>query len=43
MSLHIAIIGAGLAGVSAAGLLTDRGHRVTLPEKSRGCGGRCAT
>ena len=43
MSLHIAIIGAGMAGVSAGRLLADRGHRVTLLEKSHGCGGRCAT
>jgi renalase len=43
MSLRIAIIGAGMAGVSAGRLLADRGHRVTLLEKSRGCGGRCAT
>jgi predicted NAD/FAD-dependent oxidoreductase len=43
MSLRIAIIGAGMAGVSAGRLLADCGHRVTLLEKSRGCGGRCAT
>ncbi len=43
MSLRIAIIGAGMAGVSAGRLLADRGDRVTLLEKSRGCGGRCAT
>jgi renalase len=43
MSLRIAIIGAGMAGVSAGRLLADRGHDVTLLEKSRGCGGRCAT
>ncbi len=43
MSLRIAIIGAGMAGISASRLLADRGHRVTLLEKSRGCGGRCAT
>ncbi|MBN2507831.1 MAG: FAD-dependent oxidoreductase [Verrucomicrobia bacterium] len=43
MSLRIAITGAGMAGVSAGRLLPDCGHRVTLLEKSRGCGGRCAT
>ncbi len=43
MSLRIAMIGDGLAGVSAGRLLADRGHDVTLLEKSRGCGGRCAT
>lgn len=32
-----------MAGVSAGRLLADRGHRVTLLEKARGCGGRCAT
>ena len=43
MNLRIAIIGAGLAGVSAGRLIADRGHEVRLLEKSRGCGGRCAT
>jgi predicted NAD/FAD-dependent oxidoreductase len=37
---HIAIIGAGMAGVVAARTLTQAGHRVTLLEKSRGFGGR---
>lgn len=43
MSLEIAIIGAGMAGVSAAHALKARGCTVTLFEKSRGFGGRCAT
>jgi len=43
MSLRIAIIGAGMAGVSAGRPLADQGHEVTLLEKSRGSGGRCAT
>jgi hypothetical protein len=43
MSLRIAIIGAGMAGVSAGRLLADLGHCVTLLEKSRGCGGRFAS
>ena len=43
MSLNIAIIGAGMAGVSAANALIARGCNVTLFEKSRGFGGRCAT
>jgi hypothetical protein len=41
--MRIAIIGAGMAGVSAGRLLADCGHEVTLLEKSRGYGGRCAT
>ncbi len=32
MSLRIAIIGAGLAGVGAGRLLADHGHRVSLLE-----------
>lgn len=43
MNLNIAIIGAGVAGVSAANALIARGCTVTLFEKSRGFGGRCAT
>ncbi len=43
MSRKIAIIGAGMAGVSAANALLARGCTVTLFEKSRGFGGRCAT
>lgn len=41
--LRIAIIGAGLSGLSAARTLADQRHRVTVFEKSRGCGGRAAT
>jgi len=40
---QIAIIGAGLSGISAAQTLTARGAAVTIFEKSRGYGGRCAT
>jgi len=40
---RIAIIGAGLAGVAAARELTRRGASVTMFEKSRGLGGRCAS
>lgn len=39
----IAIIGAGLAGVGCATALTEAGVDVTVFEKSRGLGGRCAT
>ncbi len=43
MSLNIAIIGAGMAGVAAAKALLTRRHTVTIFEKSRGFGGRCAS
>jgi len=40
---HIAIVGAGMAGVVCARTLQRAGHFVTLFEKSRGLGGRMAT
>ena len=40
---HIAIIGAGMAGITAARTLVQAGHRVHVFEKSRGFGGRMAT
>lgn len=40
---HIAIIGAGMAGVTCARTLVQAGHTVTLFEKSVGLGGRMAT
>ena len=40
---RIAVVGAGMAGLAAARSLTARGHEVTVFEKSRGFGGRCAT
>lgn len=42
-SLRIAVIGAGLAGVSAATALCQADHQVFLFDKSRGCGGRLST
>ena len=40
---RIAIVGAGMAGLSALGALTKQGHVVTLFDKSRGSGGRMAS
>ncbi|MBB5516761.1 hypothetical protein FHS89_002803 [Rubricella aquisinus] len=41
--MEIAIIGAGVAGLSAARILDAEGHSVTVFDKSGGLGGRCAT
>ena len=41
--LHVAVVGAGMAGVVCARTLVQAGHRVTLLEKSRGLGGRMST
>lgn len=43
MKLNIAIVGAGMAGITAARTLKQAGHAVTVFEKSRGAGGRMAT
>ena len=43
MALPIAIIGAGLAGISAARALMAQGHAATIFDKGRGPGGRLAT
>lgn len=43
MREHIAIIGAGLSGLSCARVLADAGAHVTLFEKARGVGGRMST
>ncbi len=40
---HIAIVGAGLAGLSCAQALSGAGHRVDVFEKSRGPSGRMST
>ncbi|MEQ8765220.1 MAG: FAD-dependent oxidoreductase [Planctomycetota bacterium] len=39
----IAVLGAGVAGLTCARILTDQGLRVTVFDKSRGTGGRMAT
>ena len=40
---HIAVVGAGIAGIACARTLMQAGHRVTVFEKSSGAGGRMAT
>ena len=40
---HIAVVGAGIAGITCARTLAQAGHRVTVFEKSKGAGGRMAT
>jgi len=40
---HVAIVGAGIAGITCARTLVQAGHRVTVFEKGRGAGGRMAT
>lgn len=37
------IIGAGMAGLSAAKILTQKGHDITVLDKGRGVGGRMST
>lgn len=41
--MHVAIIGAGLAGLTAARQCQAQGHQVTVYEKSRGVSGRMCT
>lgn len=42
-SLNIAVIGAGMAGISAGRALREAGHQITLFDKSRGSGGRMSS
>lgn len=41
--MHVAIVGAGIAGLSAGTALVAAGHEVALFDKGRGAGGRMAT
>jgi predicted NAD/FAD-dependent oxidoreductase len=41
--VDVAVVGAGVAGLTAAAALRDHGLRVRVLEKSRGLGGRAAT
>lgn len=41
--MKIIILGAGMTGLSAARILTQNGHEVTLLDKGRGVGGRMST
>jgi len=41
--LEVAVVGAGLSGLTAAQTLHDHGHRVAVFEKARGPGGRMST
>ncbi|WP_373185394.1 NAD(P)/FAD-dependent oxidoreductase [Halopseudomonas sp.] len=42
-TFDIAIIGAGMAGLSAARALTEAGHKTVIFDKSRGSGGRMSS
>jgi photolyase PhrII len=41
--LEVAVVGAGVSGLSCARVLADHGHRVRVFDKSRGPGGRMST
>lgn len=40
---RVIVVGAGMAGLSAARTLSDQGHQVVVVEKARGPGGRMST
>jgi len=42
-SMSVAVVGAGLAGLTAARILDDQGHEVVVVDKGRGAGGRMST
>ena len=43
LRLRVAVVGAGLAGLTAARILADQGHEVVVLDKARGAGGRMST
>lgn len=43
MKMHVAIVGAGMSGLSCASQLVRSGHTVALYDKGRGPGGRMST
>lgn len=43
MKMHVAIVGAGMSGLSCAARLTGAGHSISLFDKGRGPGGRMST
>lgn len=43
MPMNVAVIGAGISGLTCAGVLRDSGHEVRVYDKARGPGGRMST